>query len=82
MQDIQEKVKAYILKDICDEEETGPIDGSTVLISSGIIDSITTLQLVEYLEKTFGIEFEPHEVDHDNLDTLDRIATFVQSKKK
>ena len=80
MQDIQSKVKAFLFSEICDEEETGPIENTTPLITSGIVDSISTLQLVEFIEATFNIEFKPHEVEHDNLDNLDRIATYVTSK--
>ena len=51
------------------------------LLSSGIIDSISALELVEFLEKTFHFEFQPHEVDQENLDTITRIEAFVKTKK-
>lgn len=80
MEDIQSKVKAFLFAEICDQEETGPISNDTPLITSGIVDSVSTLQLVEFIEANFGIEFKPHEVEHDNLNTLDRIATFITNK--
>ena len=52
----------------------------TPLLSSGIIDSISALQLVEFLEGEFKFQFEAHEVDQDNLDTLDTIVDFVSAK--
>ena len=80
MENIKEKVKAYILEEFANEAETGPLADSTPLLSSGIIDSISALQLVEFLENTFGFEFQAHEVDQDNLDSLDKINDFVQAK--
>ena len=80
MNNIKEQVKAFILEEFVNEGESGPIMDSTPLLSSGIIDSISALQLVEFLEKTFGFEFQAHEVDQDNLDSLARIEEFVIEK--
>ncbi len=81
MSDIQNSVKAYILKEFADEADTGPINADTPLLSSGIIDSISALQLVDFLEKTYSFSFQAHEVDQDNLDTLSRIEAFVRAKQ-
>ena len=80
MNNIKEQVKAYILEEFVNEAESGQVTDSTPLLSSGIIDSISALQFVEFLEKTFGFEFQAHEVDQDNLDSLVRIEEFVKEK--
>ena len=80
MNNIKEQVKNFILEEFVNEAESGPVTDSTPLLSSGIIDSISALQLVEFLEKTFGFEFQAHEVDQDNLDSLTRIEEFVKEK--
>jgi acyl carrier protein len=36
---------------------------------------------VDFLEKEFGIEFEAHEVDQENINTLGKIVAFVEAKK-
>ena len=53
---------------------------STPLITGGILDSIATLKLVMHLEEKYRVTFAPHEVDKENLDTLDLIAGFVRGK--
>lgn len=58
------------------------IQDDTALISSRIIDSIVALRMVTHLENTFNIEFEAHEVNADNLESINRIAEFVASKMK
>jgi len=80
MSNIKEQVKNYILEEFCNEAETGAITNETPLLSSGIIDSISALQLVEFIEQTFNLQFQAHEVDQDNLNTLDKIEAFVISK--
>jgi acyl carrier protein len=73
--DIRDYVKKSILKN-----DSAVIQNDTRLISDRIIDSISTLQLVDFLEKKFKIEFQPHEVDRENLDSIDLITAFVLSK--
>lgn len=79
-QDIKRIVKEYIEDEFIRDNAVAIYENSG-LLSEGYIDSITTLQLVDFLEKTFNIEFEAHEVDRDNLDTLVHIEAFVKSKK-
>jgi acyl carrier protein len=50
------------------------------LITGGVLDSLATLRVVEYLETTFSIRIEAHEADVDNLDTLEKIAVFLEGK--
>ena len=80
MSSIKEKVKGYILEEFCNEAETGPISDDTPLLSSGIIDSISALQLVEFIEQSYNFQFQAHEVDQDNLNTLEQIEAFVKGK--
>lgn len=78
---IKETVKEYIQSEIIPYDSVD-ISDETKLISGGYIDSVTTLQLVDFLEKTFDIEFEAHEVDRDYLDTLISIEAFIREKKQ
>jgi acyl carrier protein len=79
-EDIKEVVRAYLLQNLFDSGSGDELTDSTPLISGGILDSISTLQLVSFLEEKFKIEFRPNEVDQDNLNTISRIANFVRSK--
>ncbi len=79
-EEIKKELKDYIISSILKNEES-KIENNTPLISGGFIDSISTLKIVDHLEKKYKIEFQPHEVDRDNLDSIDLIAQFVLSKK-
>ena len=57
------------------------ITPTTELLSSGLVDSISALELVADLEAIFGFEFAPHEVDRVNLDTAELILHFVLTKQ-
>ncbi|MBT8231413.1 MAG: acyl carrier protein [Saprospiraceae bacterium] len=63
-------------------EEGANISKDTELISSGLIDSINTLKLVDFIEETFDIELEAYEVNRDNLNTPSLIEALILRKKE
>ena len=76
---ISQQIHDYILKKYF-EGSPLVLNGTTPLISSGVIDSISVLDLVDYLEITFKFEFESHEIDQSYLDCVDMISDFVIRK--
>ena len=74
-------VKDFILEQFLPGENPDQLTESTPLFSSGLLDSIASLQLVTFLEGQFGIKIEAHEVVADNLNTLDSISGFVRAKQ-
>ncbi|HSJ14775.1 MAG TPA: phosphopantetheine-binding protein [Longimicrobiales bacterium] len=78
--EVVETVRQYIIDTYLPGEDPRALGPSTELISSGILDSLATLDLVSYLEGRFNIELDAHEVDTASLGTLDRIAQLVETK--
>ncbi|MCE7993707.1 MAG: acyl carrier protein [Roseivirga sp.] len=76
---IKEQVKSYISKELI-RDSLVEIKDDTVLIRSGLLDSIKTLQLIAFLEQEFKVDFEAHEVDADYLDSLILIENTIKSK--
>jgi acyl carrier protein len=79
-QEVQSTVKAFILREFLQGESPDALTESTPLITSGVLDSLATLKLVSFLENTYGVTFEAHEVDAEHLDTIGAIANFVLAK--
>jgi acyl carrier protein len=79
--DVVSTVKAFILDRFLPGEDPANLTRSTPLITGGILDSLATLELVSFLEQTFGIQLEAHEVDADRLDTLERIEALVSARR-
>jgi acyl carrier protein len=78
--EIKNSLKEYIAEHFLNKKQVKEVDDHTPLIQSGLLDSISTMQLVVHLEKTFHIEFEAHEVDKDNFENIETIAQLVSSK--
>jgi acyl carrier protein len=77
----KQTVKEYILREFLPGENPDQLTEATPLISGRILDSLSTLKLVAFLEETFSVKIEPHEADVEHLDTISRIAGLVESKR-
>lgn len=53
---------------------------SDSFLESGIIDSTGVLQLVSYLEETYGITVEDDELTPQNLDSVEAVAAYLGRK--
>ena len=78
---VSEKIKDYLMREFLPGENPDELTTTTPLITGGILDSIAALKLVMFLEDEYGVAFEPHEVNRENLDTIARIVQLLISKK-
>jgi len=51
------------------------------LISSGLIDSFSLVDLAIIVEDEFGIRIDDSELNADTFDTLDQLVKLVESRK-
>jgi acyl carrier protein len=78
---IESTLKAYILEEFLPDANRDELTEATPLISGGILDSLATVRLVMFLEEHFEIEVHAHEVNAENLESLERIANLVRGKQ-
>ena len=52
------------------------------LVTSGLIDSLAVLQIINYLENTYGIDFSIEGVDPEQLGTVGNILDLIEKKRK
>jgi acyl carrier protein len=50
------------------------------LIGSGILDSLTLLELIAFVEKRFNLQVADSEMVPDNFKTISRIKTFIETR--
>jgi acyl carrier protein len=80
MNQIQAQVRQFILSNfyVADASALGE---ETSLLDQGIVDSTGVLEVISFLETTFGIQVADEEMLPDNLDSIGRITAFVAKKK-
>jgi len=73
-----ETIKNYLAE--AHDVDTGDIAGETLLFSSGLVDSFAMIDLVTFVEAQTGTSMSAGDITLDNLDSIDRIVAYVQSK--
>jgi len=81
MDGIRDAVRAYIIEQFLPGEDPRNLTDQTELKESGILDSLSTLKLVSFLEDQYGVEFEANDLEAGNLATIDAIERLVRSKR-
>lgn len=80
MQTIKNEVRHYILENFL-MGQGGDYADDASFMDSRLLDSTGFLELMHFLEDTYGIKVEDQEMTPDNLDSLDAIASFVTGKR-
>lgn len=80
MNNLRQTVKRYISDHIASEEECEGISDETNLKESGILDSLSTLKLVSFLEETFHVEVRADDLDAGHLSSLERIESYIETR--
>jgi acyl carrier protein len=81
METVEAQVRQFVIENFLFGRSDVTLSGDTSFLESRIIDSTGVLELVNFLETTYGIEVEEEEMDPANLDSLERIAAFVGKKR-
>ena len=55
------------------------VTADTPLFSTGIIDSFGVLELIAFLEETFGVDIDPGRHELTEFDTIDKIVALVRA---
>ena len=58
------------------------IAADEVLLSSGLVDSFSLMDVALYVEDTFGVRIEDTELNADTFDTLTQLAALIDSRRK
>ena len=78
--DITQAVRAFIAENFLYRDEADAIANDASLLEAGIIDSTGVLELVSFLETTFGIEVADEDMLPENLDSIRAITGYVTRK--
>ena len=78
--EIREKVKSYITSEVLEGLLDSELTDDTPLVTGGILDSISTMRMVSFLEQEFSINLEGSDITVENFDTVGMISDLVESK--
>ena len=80
MSDKADQLSQFIVTTIL-KQPTRVIDANEPLISSGLIDSFSLMDLALFVEDNFGVRIEDTELNSDTFDNLAQLVSLVESRK-
>ena len=75
----KEKIRQFITTNFYVQDEAA-LDDEASLLDHGIIDSTGVLEVIGFLEDEFDIAVADEELIPENLESIGRIAAFVERK--
>jgi acyl carrier protein len=76
-----EQVRQYILENFLFSTDTSLLGLDESFLERGLIDSTGMLEVILFLEENFGVKVGDNEMVPENLDSVNRIAAFIERKK-
>lgn len=80
MEEIISKLAAFIATEMLKQPKR-VIRPDEALISSGLIDSFSLVDLGLFVEDNFGVRIDDTELNAETFDTLEQLAKLIQSRK-
>ena len=77
----RDKIREFIDRTFLFGSKDAKLADGDSFLETGIIDSTGMLELVSFIEGEFGIEVGDTELIPENLDSIDRLAGFIEKKK-
>jgi len=74
-------IRHYIMENLLFTEDESILQDSSSFLDGGIIDSTGVMEIILFIEETFGIKVSDDEMLPANLDSVDNLAAFVQRKQ-
>jgi acyl carrier protein len=78
--DIRQQVRSFVTTNFYVPDPSALADEAS-LLDQGIIDSTGVLEVISFLEDTFGLTVDDNEMVPENLDSIERISSFVAKKR-
>jgi acyl carrier protein len=76
---IAPRIKDYIVTEIMLGDEHASLDDATPLLD-GVLDSLSLMQLVSFIEDEFGAELDDADITSDNFRTIADIEHLVRQR--
>ncbi|MDH3591162.1 MAG: acyl carrier protein [Planctomycetota bacterium] len=76
----KEKIRAFLLHRFPAAANLD-LDADASLLDSGVVDSLGILDVVAFLEETFGFEVDDDDLNPENFDNLAALERFAEERR-
>lgn len=78
---MKKTIRRYIMENLLFTEDESAIQDGDSFLEGGIIDSTGVMEIIMFIEETFGIKVDDSEMLPANLDSINNLAAFIQRKQ-
>ena len=80
--ELRDRIQMFILENYLFSTDRSALGLDDSLLGRGIVDSTGMLEIIMFIEEQLGVAVKDEEMIPDNLDSVSRIAAFVESRRK
>jgi acyl carrier protein len=79
---LRSSIRDFLLENYLFTTDTSAIGWDDSLLGRGIVDSTGMLEVIFFIEEKLGVKVKDEEMIPDNLDSINKIAGFVEARRK
>jgi acyl carrier protein len=79
-QTLEDRIRQHIVDNFLYSGDGGSLGSDQSLLETGIVDSTGVLELVFFVEETFGIKVKDDELVPRNFDSIAKLAAYIRAK--
>ncbi|MBN1935165.1 MAG: acyl carrier protein [Anaerolineae bacterium] len=77
---IESQIRRYVLENFLFTNDETKLENAASFLEEGILDSTGVLELVLFVEETFGVKVSDDEILPENLDSVEQLARYIRRK--
>lgn len=78
---VEQQIKTYIAENFMFSSNGFHLDEDESFLDAGVVDSLGVLELVTFVEETFGVQVSDEEIVPDNFDSVNNLAAYIGRKQ-
>lgn len=77
----EEIIRNHIAKNILFNDKGYPHSDEASFVEEGIIDSMNVMELILFVEESFGLEVADEEITPENFNSVRKMADYIRRKR-
>ena len=73
-------INDYISRELVQDASLLPLGNATSLLDTGVLDSLSLLRLVVFIQERFGITVDDVDLVPEHFDSVDAICAYLRSR--
>ncbi len=78
---VKEQIRQFLAENFLFSSNGFELDDDVSLLEEGVVDSTGVLELVMFVEESFGLQVPDEEIVPANFDTVNNLVAYIQRKQ-